>query len=118
MVWGVLRRSYVLVGCAILFAPWPCRVRVRRCRSIRPDACRTSSSRRVALLRSVCRRRARISTLSIYLLADSLHPLPLYKGERRQIGHTTDQRRTEGARNDKPRRTETAPRGAYARSGA
>jgi len=24
-----------------------------------------------------------ISTLSIYLLADSLHPLPLYKGERR-----------------------------------
>jgi hypothetical protein len=60
----------------------------------------------------------RISTPSIYLLADSLHPLPLYKDERRQTGHATDQRRAEGARNDRPRRTETAPRGAYARSGA
>jgi hypothetical protein len=56
----------------------------------------------------------RISTPSIYLLADSLHPLPLYKDERRQTGHATDQRRAEGARNDRPRRTETAPRGAYA----
>jgi hypothetical protein len=55
----------------------------------------------------------RISTPSIYLLADSLHPLPLYKDKRRQ----TDHRRAEGARNDRPRRTETAPRGAYARSG-
>jgi hypothetical protein len=59
----------------------------------------------------------RISTPSIYLLADSLHPLPLYKDERRQTDHATDQRRAEGARNDRPRRTETAPRGAYARSG-
>ena len=59
----------------------------------------------------------RISTPSIYLLADSLHPLSLYKGERRQTGHATDQRRAEGARNDRSRRTETAPRGAYARSG-
>ena len=56
----------------------------------------------------------RISTPLIYLLADSLHPLPLYKGERRQMGHATDQRRPEGARNDRPRRTATAPRGAYA----
>jgi hypothetical protein len=106
----------VLARCAILFVPYPCRVRVRRCRSIHPDVCGTSSSRQVAPFHSVCRRRARISTLSIFLLADSLHPLPLYKGER-QIGHATDQRRAEGARNDRPRRTETAPRGAYARSG-
>jgi hypothetical protein len=60
----------------------------------------------------------RISTPSIYLLADSLHPLPLYKDERRQTGHATDHRRAEGARNDRPRRTETAPRGTFARSGA
>jgi hypothetical protein len=59
----------------------------------------------------------RISTPSIYLLADSLHPLPLYKDERRQTDHATDQRRAEGARNDRPRRTKPAPRGAYARSG-
>jgi hypothetical protein len=56
----------------------------------------------------------RISTPSIYLLADFLHPLPLYKDERRQ----TDHRRAAGARNDRPRRTETAPRGTFARSGA
>jgi hypothetical protein len=55
-----------------------------------------------------------ISTPLIYLLADPLHPLPLYKDERRQTDHSTGQRRAEGARNDRPRRTETAPRGAYA----
>jgi len=35
----------ILAGYAILFTPCPCHVRVGRCRSIRPDACRLPSSR-------------------------------------------------------------------------
>jgi hypothetical protein len=47
----------------------------------------------------------------------TLRPPALYNGEHGTMGHTTNQRKAGGARNDRPGRAETVPRGTLARGG-